>query len=142
MIPSTTDPQNSISDKRRKYEIATVFLTGAGKLVFMDLLQWKLPFIIISIVGWASYVIYRSRKVAEILPYWGFRTDNFREATRRVYHSGCFRYRVLCDWVSTRHHQPKLAYCSNFNSLSDLGHYPAISCHWISGWKLTGLKKK
>lgn len=84
MISSSTNPQNSISDKRRKYEIAAVVLTGVGKLVFMDLLQWKLPFIIIVMVGWASYVIYQSRKVAGILPYWGFRTDNFREVTRRI----------------------------------------------------------
>jgi uncharacterized protein len=84
MIPSNTDPQNSISDTRRKCEIAAVFLTGVGKLVFMDLLQWKLPFIIISIAGWTAYVIYRNRKVARILSYWGFRLDNFREVTFRI----------------------------------------------------------
>src|SRR5687767_12238914 len=67
MTPSNADPRNSISDKRRKYEIAAVFLTGAGKLVFMDLLQWKLLFIIVSIVGWTVYVIYRNRKVERIL---------------------------------------------------------------------------
>jgi membrane protease YdiL (CAAX protease family) len=83
-MPSNTNPQNSISDKRRNYEITAVVLTGIGKLIFMDLLQWKLPFIIISIVGWGSYVIYQSRKVKGVLLYWGFRTDNFKEVTLRI----------------------------------------------------------
>lgn len=84
MIHSNSDPQNSISDRQRKYEIAAVLLTGVGKVVFMDLLQWKLLFIIISIVGWTTYVIYQNRKVAKILSYWGFRMDNFREVSFRI----------------------------------------------------------
>lgn len=45
----------------------------------MDLLNWKLLFILVSIVGWSAYVIYRNREVKGILSYWGFRTDNFKE---------------------------------------------------------------
>lgn len=76
--------KDTISDARRKYEIMAVLLTGAGKLVFMDLLHWKLPFIIVSIFGWTAYVLYRNKKVNGILSYWGFRTDNFREVTLKI----------------------------------------------------------
>lgn len=77
-------PQPPISDKRRKYEIAAVFLTGAGKFIFMDFLQWKLPFIITAIVCWTAYVLNRSSTMKRILPYWGFRMDNFRAVALRV----------------------------------------------------------
>ena len=72
-------PSIEISNTTRKYEIAAVLLTGAGKFLFMDFLQWKLMFIIISIVGWTAYVIYRSKKSEDILSSWGFRTDNFKQ---------------------------------------------------------------
>jgi len=74
----------SITDNRRKYEILAVLLTGAGKLVFMDVLNWKLFFIILSIVGWTAYVIYRHKNVKGILAYWGFRTDNVKEVTLKI----------------------------------------------------------
>jgi membrane protease YdiL (CAAX protease family) len=84
MIQSNHNIPESISDKRRKREILAVLLTGAGKLIFMDLLHWKLLFILVSIVGWSAYVIYRSREVKGILSYWGFRTDNFKEVTLKI----------------------------------------------------------
>jgi uncharacterized protein len=76
--------QKLISDSRRKLEIAAVLLTGAGKFIFMDLLQWKLFFIIVSIFGWGAYVMYRSKSVKGILVYWGFRVDNFKEVLRML----------------------------------------------------------
>lgn len=80
----STKPQNNISDKRRLLEIIAVFLTGAGKFILMDWLEWKFPFIVLSIVGWGGYVWIRYRSDQSILKYWGFRTDNFREAFRLV----------------------------------------------------------
>ena len=35
-------------------KIAAVFLTGAGKFIFMDWLNLKLPFILIAILGWTG----------------------------------------------------------------------------------------
>lgn len=67
------------TDKQRKYEIVAVLLTAAGKFIFMDALQWKFPFIVVSIFGWGGYVLYRSKKEPGILAYWGFRTDNFKK---------------------------------------------------------------
>jgi uncharacterized protein len=66
-------------DTRRKYEIAAVLITAAGKFIFMDFLQWKFPFIMASIFGWGAYVLYRSKKDSSILAHWGFRTDNFKK---------------------------------------------------------------
>jgi uncharacterized protein len=84
MTDSTTTAKDAIQDKRRKYEIAAVLLTGVGKIVFMDVLQWRLIFILIAITGWTSYVVYRHSTVNGILRYWGFRFDNFRDVAWRI----------------------------------------------------------
>jgi uncharacterized protein len=73
-----------ISDRRRVLEIASVFLTGAGKFIFMDWLQWKLPFIAIAILAWSGYVFIQHQQAPGILRYWGFRTDNFRQVLKMV----------------------------------------------------------
>ena len=79
-----------ISNTTRKYEIAAVLLTGAGKFLFMDFLQWKLLFIIVSIFGWTAYVIYRRKKSEGILSYWGFRVDNFKKVLKLLLPFGVF----------------------------------------------------
>ncbi len=58
------------------FEIIAVTLTGLGKVVFMDMLNWRLPFIVVAILSWTAYVVYRSRNVPGTLRYWGFRRDN------------------------------------------------------------------
>jgi len=68
----------------RKYEIIAVLATAAGKFIFMDFLQWKLVFIIISTLGWAYYVYIRNRKEPGILAHWGFRLDNVNKVLRMV----------------------------------------------------------
>ena len=75
---------NSISDKRRIIEIIAVTITGIGKFIFMDALNWRLPYIITAIVGWTNYTIYRNIQTKGILKYWGFRTDNLKEVTVKV----------------------------------------------------------
>jgi membrane protease YdiL (CAAX protease family) len=81
---SASDPGKLISDKRRKSEILAVCITGIGKLIFMDVLQWRLPFILVSVLGWAAYVISRSKKIPGVLSYWGFRIDNFKKVTYKI----------------------------------------------------------
>jgi membrane protease YdiL (CAAX protease family) len=78
------DIRLSITDRQRKLEITAVFVTAAGKFVFMDWLQWKLPFILAAIIAWTAYVMYRKKRIKGILLYWGFRTDNFREVLKIV----------------------------------------------------------
>jgi uncharacterized protein len=74
----------SISNKRRILEILAVVLTAIGKFFFMDYLNWKFPFVATAIIGWTSYIIYRNKDEKEIGKYWGFRTDNFKIASRKV----------------------------------------------------------
>ena len=50
----------------------------------MDWLEWKLPFIIIAILGWTIYVISRARRDAGILQHWGFTKVTFRQVLRMV----------------------------------------------------------
>ena len=73
-----------ITDKQRKIEIGAVLVTGIGKFIFMDGLQWKLPFILIVMLFWTGYVVYRNKTGPGILHYWGFRTDNFRKVVRMI----------------------------------------------------------
>ena len=75
---------NTRTDQHRKYEIIAVLATAAGKFIFMDFLQWKLVFIILSTLGWGGYVYYRSKKDPGILAHWGFRTDNFKKVLLMV----------------------------------------------------------
>jgi hypothetical protein len=74
----------SISDRRRILEILAVLVTGIGKFIFMDLLNWKLIFIIAAILGWSFYIGLRQHQSKGILTYWGFRTDNLKIATLKV----------------------------------------------------------
>jgi membrane protease YdiL (CAAX protease family) len=67
-----------ISDKTRWMEIIAVLVTVTGKFIFMDMLNWRLVFIISIIITWSAYVFYRSRKTDGTLHHWGFRTDNFK----------------------------------------------------------------
>ena len=73
-----------ISGRRRQFEVAAVFVTALGKFIFMDWLEWKLPFIIFAIVGWTIYVIRRAQVAAGILHYWGFNKETFIPVLRMV----------------------------------------------------------
>jgi hypothetical protein len=66
-----------ISDRTRLYEIIAAALTGIGKIVFINLIDFRLPYIIISIVGWLCYIIYRYRQEPDIIRYWGLGTEKF-----------------------------------------------------------------
>ncbi|TBN00853.1 CPBP family intramembrane metalloprotease [Hyunsoonleella flava] len=71
-----------ISERRRILEIAVVILTAIGKFVFMDILDWRLPYVVIAVSAWSIYIYHRYSKEKNILRYWGFRTDNFRMAIK------------------------------------------------------------
>ncbi len=87
----------AISDKRRILEITTVTFTGIGKFVFMDILNWKLPFILFAIISWGIYIGYRQYKISGILSYWGFRTDNFKMVALKVLPFGLIA--IICSFV-------------------------------------------
>lgn len=69
-----------ISDQRRYLEMGAVLLTAVGKLVFMDLLNWRFPFVAAAVLGWTIYVLFRRKMEPSSIKYWGFRSDTFREA--------------------------------------------------------------
>ena len=73
-----------ISNKRRILEILAVVLTAIGKFIFMDYLQWRIGFVMVAIISWVIYIIYRYRKQEEITTYWGFRSDNFHSVAKKV----------------------------------------------------------
>lgn len=73
-----------ISDKIRILEICAVVLTGIGKFVFMDYLSWRLPFVVVAILAWFAYVIYRYKRDKHVLQDWGFRWDNFRTVLKLI----------------------------------------------------------
>jgi len=68
-----------IADQRRKLEMLAVAGTGAGKLFFMDYLQWIVPFLAVSIIGWTMYIYRRWKAAPNITDYWGYRRDNLRK---------------------------------------------------------------
>ena len=47
--------------------MTAVVVTGLGKFLFMDGLNWRLEFISIACLFWFSYVILRYRKDKKIL---------------------------------------------------------------------------
>jgi uncharacterized protein len=97
-----TTVQPVISDRRRLGEIVAVFLTGIGKLLFM--FPSRLVFVLTVCVFWLSYILYRYWNDKELFHYWGFRTDNFKEAFLKVYPFGlvavvsCF---LVGGWFGT-----------------------------------------
>ncbi|MGI4835006.1 MAG: CPBP family glutamic-type intramembrane protease [Janthinobacterium lividum] len=74
----------SIQRKNRIFEILAVVITACGKFIFMDLLRWKLPFILVAIVFWVGYVFYQQKRNPGIAKQWGFRTDNFSKTVKIV----------------------------------------------------------
>ena len=73
-----------ISNKIRLLEITAVILTAVGKFVFINYLEWRLPFIVAAIIGWTIYIFYRYKTNPGIIKHWGFRTDNFTPVMKKV----------------------------------------------------------
>jgi len=76
---STPDshPEQLSTDKTRWLEIIAALITGLGKLVFINWLEWRLIYIIGACLFWGIYVYRRYKKNPGILKYWGFTFHNF-----------------------------------------------------------------
>ena len=68
-----------IRDNSRLFEIIAVLITGAGKFIFMDWLNWRAFYVVGACLFWIGFVIYRYKKDPNILEYWGFTKTNFKE---------------------------------------------------------------
>jgi uncharacterized protein len=86
----------SMTDRHRKLEVLAVVFTGVGKFVFMDLLEWRLPFIVSVIIAWTVYVLIQTRRDHNLLLYWGFRVDNFWSTTRMLLPFGALSLISFC----------------------------------------------
>ncbi|NOS93849.1 MAG: CPBP family intramembrane metalloprotease [Cyclobacteriaceae bacterium] len=74
-----------MNNQRHKIiEIAVAVLTAIGKIIFMDILNWRLPFISIVILGWGSYILWQRKHHPDRIIQWGFRTDNWWSVSKRV----------------------------------------------------------
>jgi len=67
----------TIKDNNRLVEISLVLITGLGKFLLMDWLNWRLPFIVTACLFWIGYVFFKQKKNKGILKYWGFTKDRF-----------------------------------------------------------------
>lgn len=79
---SETKLKRPVSDKTRWFEILAVAITAIGKLIFMDVLDIRLPFVVFIIMAWSIYIYCRNQREKEVLKYWGFRFDNFKTAIK------------------------------------------------------------
>lgn len=70
-----------VSDRVRYFEIAAVIITAVGKVIFMDILEWRFLFITLVMVSWIVYIFLRSRQPGS-LRSWGLRSDNFNNVIR------------------------------------------------------------
>jgi uncharacterized protein len=66
-------------------EICAVLLTALGKFLFMDILNWRLPFILCVSMFWLGYVFISLSKNPEFRKTWGFRTDNIIPALKLLF---------------------------------------------------------
>jgi hypothetical protein len=93
-----------ISRARARGEIAAVVLTGAVFLVFENLLNAKLPFLLIAALGWTAYVVARLRSTPGLGEAWGLGRSNFNDAAKGAGSilaagvAGLVVYRLLLGW--------------------------------------------
>ena len=81
---STTKLKRPVSDQVRLAEISAVALTAIGKFLFVDYLNLRLPYVLVTIFGWSFYIWYRYKKDKLVLKDWGFRLDNFKTVLKIV----------------------------------------------------------
>ena len=66
-------------DRQRILEILAVILTGVGKFVLVDFFELKFVYIATAMVFWVGFIAFKYRTNSQILEYWGFTRDHFRE---------------------------------------------------------------
>lgn len=74
--------------KVKVFELVAAVLTGLGKFVFMEWLNWKLGYIIFACLFWFGYVLYRYRENPEILEYWGLSGTHFKKTFKELFPIG------------------------------------------------------
>ena len=67
-----------------RFEIIAILITVAGKFIFMDILNWRFPYVFTAILFWLVYIFYAYKKDKNVLKHWGFRKDNFNKGFRTI----------------------------------------------------------
>ncbi len=63
---------------RSLFETGSVIVTGILHLILVGVLNAKVVFIAVALIGWSGYLAMRVRKDRRLLKAWGFRCDNIR----------------------------------------------------------------
>jgi hypothetical protein len=93
-----------ISRSRARGELAAVVLTGAVYLVFENVLNAKLPFLLVAALGWTAYLASRLVRTPGLSEAWGLGRSNFPEAAKGAGAilaagvAGLLTYRLLLGW--------------------------------------------
>jgi hypothetical protein len=66
--------------KKEHFEATAVFLTGAGKILFVNLLDQKFWFITVCGTGWLVYLLVTFWRDREMTRRWGFQQEGFRKS--------------------------------------------------------------
>jgi hypothetical protein len=74
-------PMDRHARRRAIGEIVAVVLTGGTFLAFENLLNLKLPFLIVCTLAWTAYLVWRIRRDRAVLGEWGLRRDTLLPAT-------------------------------------------------------------
>lgn len=53
--------------------------TALAKILFVNILELKFYFILVTVICWMSYIVYRIKQDDGVLKYWGFSRINLRE---------------------------------------------------------------
>ena len=59
-------------------EIFAVLLTAIGKILFMNVWDFRLPYILVVLVFWTGYVIWKRTRNPKAYQYWGLHLRQFR----------------------------------------------------------------
>lgn len=73
-----------------KFELSAVLVTAVAKFLFMDFLNWRLLFTLTAIAFWVAYVIWRYKKDASVLSFWGFQKNHFGSVFKLLAPFGIF----------------------------------------------------
>lgn len=69
-----------MSDRRPLWEILAVLATGGLFLLFENVLDLKLAFLVPCVIGWTAYLVLRLRREPALAAQWGIRIDNVKSA--------------------------------------------------------------
>ena len=68
----------------KTFEILAVILTGAGKILFFEVLHMQFWFIMMVSLFWLGYLVYVIGKNRERITHWGFRIKGLKESIRII----------------------------------------------------------